>query len=410
VMSVDTTPRTGPANAVTNDEGHRWYIFGEGDQEERYLSVTTALGLAGNPDGLIRWAAGLAADAAIDALPKLIRSTRIRECGNTYKRCQHDFRMRCTTCPCGECGPCVRKWVANRHYYESSRRAEEGKRAHNVQEWWALNNGELPTHEDDIAPYVKQFLQWVADYGLTPDDWEMSEATIINRTHGYAGTLDAIITIHADRTDLAARFVAMVLAQPLSQVTGKSVRTLVDTKTREKAVDTKNPAKLYPEHALQQTGYRYGEVVRLRDGREEPMPLTDGAAILQIRPDGYLFRPVVTDDTTFRAFLSALNFAKWHFEFATKSISPRTFTVPKEPAAPKPAKAAATKRAPAKKAAPKKRVTTPPATGAKPQEERLTGEVVITDEVRKRVDARLAAGTSIAGPHPNSLYQDDIPF
>lgn len=392
-------PRTGPANAVTSEEGHRWYVFGEGEHEERFVSVTTALGLV-DKEGLRRWATSLSATAALDQLPKLIRATRTKDCGNTWKRCQHDFRVRCATCPCEQCMPCVRKWIANRHYYESSRRADEGSRVHDVEEHWVLNGGELRPHDEDVTEYVKQFLQWVADYQLTPDDWEMAEATVISRQYGYAGTLDAIVVFHADRGELCAQLVARVLGIPVSQTADKSVRLLVDTKTREK-----EEARLYPEHALQQSGYLNAEVVRLRDGREMPLPRADGAAILQVRPDGYLFQPVVTDDRTFGAFLSVLAFAKWHFEHATASVSSRSFAVPKEPEQPKPAKTPPAKKTAARKATPRKLSVVK---AAEPEALIAAPEAKPVKAVAAGQSATLRSMTRPA--HPDSPYGDDIPF
>lgn len=245
----------------------------------------------------------------------------------------------------------------------------------------------------------------------------MAEATVINRQYGYAGTLDAIVTIRADRTELAAQFVGRVLGIPASQTAGKAARTLVDTKSREK-----EEAKLYPEHALQQAGYRNGEVVRLRDGREIPLPRTDGAAILQVRPDGYLFQPVVTDDSTFGAFLSVLAFAKWHLGSATASVSSRSFPLPKEPKPEPKAQAAKAaidpatvivcerpRRAPAKKAAPRKTVkaATPepealiPAPPARPLK-----AVAAEQSATLRSMVRMPEGSV----HPDSPYGDEVPF
>jgi hypothetical protein len=326
-MSIDTATKTASRLDQFLSEDRRYYVFGEGDTQERFLRVSTALELVGDKDGLQRWGTGLTADAALNELPKLIRATRTQECGNTYKRCQHDHRQQCATCPCQKCYTCVRKWLANRHYAESARRADEGTRVHDVAEWWVLNGGAVRGYDPDIAVYVEQWLKWAADYGLTPDSWELSEATVINRTHGYAGTLDGIITFRADATRLAAELVAKVLQLLMSQVAGKSIRMVVDVKSREK-----EEARLYEDHALQQAGYRFAEVVRLRDGREFPMPATDGAVIVQVRPDGYLCEPVVADEVTFQeGFLSGLRHAKWHFALGTASVSPRSFKIPKEP-------------------------------------------------------------------------------
>lgn len=404
-MTAGTLEHRGPANAISDEEGRRWYVFGEGDDAERFVSVTTALSVV-QKEGLIRWATWESADAAFEELPKLARSLLRRECGNTYKRCQHDFRVRCVDCPCGECPTCMRKWIANRHYGITSRRAEEGTRVHDIVEHWVLNGGVVAPHGDDIAPYVAQFLAWVADYGLTPDAWEMAEATVINREYGYAGTLDAIVTFRADAGQLSAELVAKMLGITVSQATAehRAVTVIVDLKSREK-----EEAKLYPEYALQEAGYRNGQVVRLRDGREIPMPATDGAVIVQVRPDGYLCRPVIADDTTFGAFLAVLNLARWYFEHATASVSSRSFKVPKEPEAPKPARAP--RAAPAKKAAaPRKSAKRAGVAIQDVPEPTLPIDAPAARPVKSMSAIMQSVSRPLADPDPDSPYGDDIPF
>lgn len=408
-MSTDTTDRTASHLDHVLSDDKRYYQWGEGEQLERYLRVSTALGLVGEGDGLMRWATGLSAEAAVDILPKLIRATRLKDCERTHNRCRsgpngHDYRVRCMSCPCDECTPCVRLWVANRHYAENARRSDEGTRVHDVAEHWVLNSGTVKDHNDDVSIYVKQWLAWVADYGLTPDSWEMSEATVVNRQYGYAGTLDGVLTIHADATPAAAELVAKVLNLPPSQVAGKSVRVIADLKSREK-----EEAKLFADMALQQAAYRNAETVRLRDGREFPLPASDGAIIVQVRPDGYLCRPVSTNDATFGAFLSALSYAKWHLEFATASVSSRTFKTPKEPAAPKPVKTV-----PAKKAAPRKasaRKTVPP----KVEEPEALIPAPPSRPIKAVAAAQSATLRSMTRQpaqtvHPDSPFGDAIPF
>jgi hypothetical protein len=398
LMSVDLDTAPGHLDHILSKD-KRFYVFGEGDDQETLMRVSTALSHL-DKEGLRRWAAGLAADAALDELPKLIKATRTRECGNTWKRCQHDFRVRCVTCPCGECLACVKKWMANRHYAETARRSDEGTRVHDIAEHWVLSHGEVRSHDADIAIYVKQWLAWADDYGLTPDSWDMTEATVINREYSYAGTLDGIVVIHADATPLAAELVAKVLQLPLSQVGGKSVRVIADAKSREK-----EEAQLYAEHSLQQAAYRNGQVVRLRDGREFPLPATDGAIIVQVRPDGYLCRPVVVDDNTFAAFLSLLSVAKWHLEYATASVSSRSFKVPKEEPAPKPAK-----RAPAKKTARKALRGTALADVKEPGTPAPSDKPLAAVAASQSATMRAVRDWKPEEPHPNSPYGDAIPF
>ena len=394
-MTTETAPHAGPALATSDERGRTYTHPTTG---ETFISVTTALKVV-NKEALVFWAAGLAAEAALDELPRLITATRISPCGNTWARCGHDWRSRCSKCPCEKCPTCVAKWLRDRHIAESSRRADEGTRAHDVIEHWVLNDGELPPYDDDVAPFVTQFLAFVADYGLTPKSWEMAEATVFNREYGYAGTLDQQIRFQASASPLSAELCARH---------GKDeVLLLGDSKTRGKA----GSAAIYPEHALQCSGYRNCTHVLLPDGREEPLPPVDGAFILQLRPDGYEMRLVVADDRTFGAFLSVLSLAKWQWEYATASVSPRAFLKPKPE--PKAARAAPTKTVPAKKAAPRKAAKAVKA--APPTEPEA---LIPAPAARPLRDTALAQSATLRSMtrqpvqtvHPDSPFGDSIPF
>jgi hypothetical protein len=309
---------TGPANSETTPDG-RWYLHPL--TQERFISVTTALKVVAK-EALVPWAAGLAAEAAMDELPMVVAASRKRPCGNTYKRCQHDWRERCGNCPCEDCRACVTRHLRDRHIAESSRRADEGTRVHKVIEWWALHDGAIRPHDKDIASYVTQFLAFVDDYGLTPASWELAETTVINRENGYAGTLDKIVRFNADASPAAAELCDRIGAGPMPTLLG-------DTKTREKTRE-EAPAKFYPEHALQVAALRNGEAVMLPDGTEIPLPAVDGGFVLQLRPDGYEARPVDAGPRTFGAFLSFLSGSKWQHEYATASVSVRSFPTSEE--------------------------------------------------------------------------------
>ena len=370
-MSTDTAERAGPVNSLTDEKG-RWYIHPV--TGERFISVTTAL-RATAKEAIIFWAAGLAAQSALDELPRLISATLTKSCERTFNRCQHDWQVRCVKCPCERCPPCVAKWLRDRHIAENSRRQKEGTQVHDIIEHWVISGGEVCSHDEDIALYVKQFLAFVEDYGLTPDSWQMSEATVINHEYGYAGTLDQIITFRAEANakaaDLCSRF-------------GKSEAVLLsDNKTREKP-----EAAIYPDYALQLAAYRNCTHVLLPDGQEHPLPTVDGAFVLQLRPDGYELRLVVADDRTFGAFLSVLALAKWQWEFATASVSPLAFPTLK------PAPAPLTKTKPAKRAAPRE---------PKPSAATIS-------ETAALQSATLRSMLGKPDPHPDSPFGDDIPF
>jgi hypothetical protein len=335
-----------PVPRVTDEEtGKRYYLV----SDARFWSVTTAIDIYDHP-GLVWWSAGLAADFAFAELPALIAASRMRPCGRTYNVCDHEWRMPHTDdCGCRRCQPCLRRQMVERHRAEAGRRADEGRRTHDVIAWWANSGGEWREHDPDITVYVESFRQFVDELGLTPESWELAEVIVINREFEYAGTLDAIIRVHAAASTAAAELVAKVLTfngQPVTAAEAAirklSVLIVVDFKTREKTAEEE---KFFPGPALQMTPYRRSETyLDPVTSLEAPLPATDGAVVVNLRLDGYTARPVVADDITFAAFLCALNLCRWFIEYGSASVSVRSFPIPK-PAKPKTPRKRAAKKA-----------------------------------------------------------------
>lgn len=321
-MSSDTaTVRRLPFHSVEESADGRWYLIGD----RRLMSVTTALNALGKR-GLLQWAADLTAEAAFAELPTVVASSRKRPCERTHNRCRHAWDETCDSCPCRECRACVAKWLADRHIPETARRSDEGTRVHDVAEWWSYH-GEIKDHDEDIAPYVKAFEAYVADYGLLPESVLMSEALLVNYDIGAAGTTDGVTRFHAERTEAAAKLVSRVTQAPWRQAVKKrlSVDLIVDYKTREKL-----DPKFYPENALQLAGYRHFPTVRVKNtDHEVPMPAVDGGLVVQLRPDGATPRLVRCDEDTYRrGFLHALGLYEWLAECGAASVSSRTFVLP----------------------------------------------------------------------------------
>lgn len=326
-----------PIAPVTDERsGDRWYPVPDGAGGWlRLLSVTTAFGAIAKI-GLLKWATSLSAEAAFAELPTVITASRKKPCGNTGSRCAHDGPGTCDRCPCRVCRVCVSRWIADRHISESTRRAAEGSDTHGVIEWWT-EHGEFRPYRPEIAPYVAAFEGFVAEYGLTPESFQVCEAVCVNRADAYAGTMDGIIRFDAAATPAAAKLVARVLRSRGEYPhikTGKAlVRAVIrdgrtadlvnDFKTREKP----NP-KFYPENALQVSGYRWAPQVRIKKTEIfEPMPETDGGLITQLRPDGVTARLVVCDETSYVAFLNALGLYLWLVERGSRAVGAHTFSL-----------------------------------------------------------------------------------
>ena len=105
-----------------------------------------------------------------------------------------------------------------------------------------------------------------------------TESTVFSREYGYAGTMDAVLSI------------------------GGKVYV----------VDYKTGKKVWPEAALQLAAYRNAEFIGRARGREDELPPCDGGLVVHIRPDGYRVIPVDTSDATFDTFLSALDVFRWN--------------------------------------------------------------------------------------------------
>jgi len=351
-------PYPGPPHRV-REKDNLWYIHPI--TGERFLSVTTALERLGKEDLDYRWRPGLTARAAVNRLPELVAATLTPDCGQTNGPCsrsdtrQHDWRVKCDNCACDKCVPCLVKSLTYEHYRESARATDRGSAFHHWVEEWVLADGNETLawqlwrtkcgrqSEDDVraweaatSPYVDSFLQFVADFGLTVESWLMAEATVINRTHRWGGTLDARIQFS---------YKASKKARELCERVGHPSPVLsLDTKTREK-----EDATFWPDNALQLGAYRRGEAVLLPDGTEEPLRPDDGALVVQVRPDGYGWRLMVTNDATYQAFLGILTAAYWLIEQGNEATlvraHPRQPLPGVEPAPPK--KRAARKVAPA---------------------------------------------------------------
>ncbi len=309
-----------PPNAAIVD-GSRWYTHPR--TGERWVSVTSALEIVAKPK-IPFWSAGLAAEAAFDRLPMLVKAARRRSCGKGPR----------SDDACQRCRECVQWWVESRHIAEKDEAADRGSRIHHVAEHFALT-GEIRPHDDDIAEYVKQYLRFVAEFKVT---YDASEMTVISRQYGYAGTLDGII-----RCGWLPPKHKEWIGRPL-------------------LMDVKSGKSIWNESALQLNAYQNADAVMLPNGDETPLPAVDGLVTVHVRPDNYHVRPMDREPETFGAFLSALSLWRWqdaHGGEGGKGAVGRSMSKPRQPkqadAAPAPVPPRPVAPEPAKPARPAKR-------------------------------------------------------
>lgn len=260
-----------PVHAVTEQSGNRWYIHPI--TGERFISVTTALDVIAK-FGLPDWAAGLAADYALDNASWLntVAANEIQDCRDEEG--------------CGVCRACARHIMANRHSRVRDDAGDLGSRLHDAAEQSVLF-GPGGSVDEDVQPFLDQYTDWVEAW---KPEFVATEATVINRAYGYAGTLDAIVRL--TQLDL--------IPKEFHHLAGLNL--VKDTKT-VKTIDRKS--------GWQVTAYANAETILLPDGSEVPMEPIGGGLIVHLRRGKRpQIRRVDTSLNNFQYFINALRLAE----------------------------------------------------------------------------------------------------
>lgn len=196
---------------------------------------------------------------------------------------------------CPKCAATL-QWLKDAPYLVNQRAKDIGTTVHAAIDAQQLGRP-MPPWPVAVRPRMVQWERFVTDWQPI---FELSEATVFNRTERYAGTLDTICRIPvALVTPLVAATVGWIIPTDRD-----FFRLLIDYKSSARGI--------YPEIALQLAAYRGAEFIGLPDGSEAPMPPVDGTAGLQLTDDTYNLVPVVTDSDIFASFL----YARELFRFA----------------------------------------------------------------------------------------------
>lgn len=231
---------TSPKIETVYRGGSRYYVHP--DTGESVPGVTSILNFEPKPY-LVGWAAKLAAEAAVEATER----------GTLTAMVEQD------------------RQGAIDYLKDSSRRftrkaADVGTAAHGIFE--AIATGEpLGTLPADLEPFRAHFLDFEEKHS---PKWLHVEATVWSQEHHYAGSFDAI-----------------------AEIDGKTV--IVDFKTTRSGV--------HDSVAWQLAAYRYADAILAEDGRLLPIPATEGAIVLHVRPEGWKVHPIDTSPETFEEFL-----------------------------------------------------------------------------------------------------------
>lgn len=212
--------------------------------------VTTILNEGMPKPALINWAANATAEAAINRWDEL-----------------------------GDMGPADRLKVLKAARYEDrDQAAKRGTEVHALAERLML--GQEVDVPDALRGHVESYVRFLDDYNPEP---VLTEVTVVNYTHGYAGTLDMVF----------------------HQGDGRNI--LADIKTTRSGI--------YGETALQLAAYRYAEVYLTPDG-ELDMPEIHDTWAIWVRGDGYTVYPLNTSPSVFDDFRRVAAVAR-----ATKRLS-----------------------------------------------------------------------------------------
>ncbi|HEY9367886.1 hypothetical protein [Streptomyces sp.] len=281
VQAGASAPAAGPDRIPRPSQG--WYRDPETGAKLR--RVTTILGQGFPKPELVFWAANLTAADAFATLPTLV-SASLRP---AEREAAYD-------------------WLRKGHIRKKDERGDIGSAVHDLVEAHVLGEPlpEALLHDPEMAPYLENFLQFVADWEVV---FEASEMTVGNFADGWAGKLDYLFR---------SRLIAAALRVPADTL------FIGDTKTGGE-LDEKG---VYPEAGLQMSAYRRAEVAWLRDGSKVPMPAVHSTGIvLHLRPEGYRPHPLLCGDDVYEAFLHVQQVAEFK-RVLSKSVVGEALALP----------------------------------------------------------------------------------
>lgn len=279
------------------------------DTDLTLWSVTTIIGALDKP-ALLYWAAEQTANAAIDSA-QTWQAMLQDEGRDTTTKWLRDARFRTpkTKLANTSLGTVVHKVCE--HYALTGSKPGRDYTTELVQQAGTPQT-DVDTEVNLVGVMLNQFDDWLQRF--TPS-YQATEVTVYSPNYGYAGQLDALLTIDG-------------------------IRFLADYKTSREAFNSQGqPRTPYPEQVgLQLAAYRYADFAAVwRPRRHEkfrrryyllsaaeqemavPVPQVDTGLVIQITPESCEAYPIRCDQESHHAFLYTLECFRWLNE-TSKSV------------------------------------------------------------------------------------------
>ena len=168
-------------------------------------------------------------------------------------------------------------------YRNMTKKGDLGTAIHTAIDTWI--GGEPTIDNLDLLPYVGAAISFMDDH---VEKVVHSEVTIFNRTYKYAGSTDCIVTLKDGRTAI---------------------------------VDWKSGKAVYPEVALQLSGYANGEFIGHDDGTVADLPQIDVGIVVHLPGDGtYTSREIELTARLWRTFQALRSIQLWKDDFEADAL------------------------------------------------------------------------------------------
>lgn len=251
---------TNPKHAVETDNGRYYKDPATGDM---LISVTNTLKAINKP-ALVPAAVKETTNYVINNLPRIVRRVRTdRDTLIKEIKAQH------------------------KNIWDSAR--DLGTDVHTYAEAEMLGTPMPPN--DEVAPFIRQYQEWMRAWKVTTDHVEATECTVLHRDYEYAGTADLWVWLHAESLS----------EPPWWQPSQERKLWLVDFKSSRNP--TRPVSAVYEDWVFQLAALRHAKIALAPDDTEFPVPDFEGAAVLNLRPNAHALIPVPATEQVFDGFL-----------------------------------------------------------------------------------------------------------